>query len=36
VFAGAEMVKPEAIMQNGNFSIAKAAAVLAQAKGAAK
>lgn len=36
VFTGAEMVKPEAIMQNGNFSIAKAAAVLAQAKGAAK
>lgn len=31
-----DSVKPEAIMTNGNFSIAKAVAVMAQAKGAAK
>ncbi len=31
-----DTVKPEAIMTNGNFSIAKAVAVMAQAKGAAK
>lgn len=31
-----DTVKPEAIMTNGNFSIAKAVSVLAQAKGAAK
>jgi hypothetical protein len=31
-----DTVAPEALMTNGNFSIAKAVSVLAQAKGAAK